>query len=86
MRDALPLLSVLAALVSLVQADTLYVGAVDTVGGTTRDWQYCFPIRRRLVNSPGVGLHVNWSYGREARDIAAYYNFYDYARRGWVFR
>jgi hypothetical protein len=63
------------------------VGQVDTVGGTTYDWQTNGPIGRFLINSPDYGLHVAWMYSADQTTIFPdrnmRYNFFDYAAGGW---
>ncbi len=38
------------------------IGTVDTIGGTTYDWQFSGPIWRMLVNSAGHGSYAVWMY------------------------
>jgi hypothetical protein len=63
------------------------IGMVDTIGGTTYDWQANGPAYRMLVNSPDYGLHALWMYS--ASDDPTFpdrnmrYNFYDYAAGAW---
>lgn len=64
------------------------VGVVDTVGGTTYDWQVGGPENATLVNSPGLGLHTTWMYSAELigtvyTDRNMRYNYYDFSRPGW---
>jgi len=64
------------------------VGAVDTVGGTTYDWQTNGPALQMLVNSPGHGVHVLWMYsastsGTTFPDRNMRYNYYDYDNHAW---
>ncbi|UCG43940.1 MAG: hypothetical protein JSU73_04835 [candidate division WOR-3 bacterium] len=65
----------------------LEVGMVDTVGGTTHDWQTNGPIYRLLVNSPEYGVHVAWMYSASTStshpDRNMRYNFYDFSTREW---
>lgn len=65
------------------------VGTLDTVGGTTYDWQGNGPALRMLVNSPGHGVHALWMYsastsGTTFPDRNMRYNYYDYATREWL--
>jgi len=67
----------------------MFVGTVDTVGGTAYDWQANGPAYRCVVNSEDYGLHVAWMYGADTAnfpDRNIRYNFYDYAlgEWGWV--
>ncbi|HDQ99080.1 MAG TPA: T9SS type A sorting domain-containing protein [candidate division WOR-3 bacterium] len=63
------------------------VGIVDTIGGTTCDWQFNGPMGRYLMNATEYGLHATWMYS--ASDQTTYpdrnmrYNFYDYATGEW---
>jgi hypothetical protein len=64
------------------------IGAVDTVGGTTYDWQANGPALRMLVRSPGRGVHALFMYSAEMvnttfPDRNMRYNFYDYATPAW---
>ena len=63
------------------------VGTVDTIGGTTYDWQANGPSLRMLVNSPDYGLHAAWMYSTATQttypDRNMRYNFYDYTIRRW---
>ncbi len=65
----------------------LEVGVVDTVGGTTYDWQVGGPAYRFLVNSSRYGVHVAWMYsadtGRTFPDRNMRYNFYDFSTCEW---
>jgi len=64
-----------------------YIGRVDTIGGTTYDWQTSGPVARWLVNAPGCGLHAVWMFSAEANtvfnDRNLRYNYYDFATRQW---
>ncbi len=73
---------------SLVQAqtDSGYIGRVDTIGGTTYDWQFDLSVRRRIVNSPDYGIHVIWLHSADTcpfYNVSGRYNFYDYSARSW---
>ncbi|MGB9741795.1 MAG: T9SS type A sorting domain-containing protein [bacterium] len=62
------------------------VGTVDTIGGTTYDWQLNGPQYRFLVNSPDYGLHAGWMFSAEVNpwnDRNQRYNFFDYAAGEW---
>ncbi|MCX7732185.1 MAG: T9SS type A sorting domain-containing protein [candidate division WOR-3 bacterium] len=63
------------------------VGQVDTIGGTTYDWQFNGPEYRLLVNSSDYGLHAGWMFSTEPgspwSDRNMRYNFYDYAGGAW---
>ncbi len=66
--------------------NTYAVGRVDTIGGTTYDWQFNGPVYRMLVNSPRFGLHAGWMFSAAQNpwpDRNMRYNFYDYAAGGW---
>ncbi|MEO0080987.1 MAG: hypothetical protein ABIL25_01685 [candidate division WOR-3 bacterium] len=64
------------------------VGRVDTVGGTTYDWQMGGPAYRWLVDAPGYGIPVCWIRSRDTLsafpDRNTGYNYYDYATRRWL--
>ncbi|MFO7675356.1 MAG: FlgD immunoglobulin-like domain containing protein [bacterium] len=63
------------------------IGIVDTVGGTTYDWQSNGPAYRQLINSPEHGIHVAWMFSASDQttfpDRNMRYNFYDYSARVW---
>ncbi|MEO0067629.1 MAG: T9SS type A sorting domain-containing protein [candidate division WOR-3 bacterium] len=65
------------------------VGRVDTIGGTTYDWQSNGPSYRWLVNAPGYGLHATWMFSAEPppswTDRNMRYNYYDFATGMWNF-
>ncbi len=67
-------------------ANIYAVGRVDTVGGTTYDWQFNGPVYRTIVNSPAYGLHVGWMFSATENpwaDRNMRYNFYDYTAGEW---
>ncbi|MEO0050868.1 MAG: hypothetical protein ABIK42_06975, partial [candidate division WOR-3 bacterium] len=67
-------------------ANSLYVGRVDTIGGTTYDWQLQGPAKRTLANAPEYGLHTVWMYSATEypfSDRNIRYNFYNYLTRTW---
>jgi len=64
------------------------LGVVDTVGGTTYDWQANGPALKLISNTPGAGVHVLWMHSVETQgtsfpDRNMRYNFYDYGNRSW---
>jgi len=63
------------------------VGTVDTVGGTTYDYQTNGPAYRMLAQTPGKGVHVLFMYSTEADTNFPHrwmrYNFYDFATGVW---
>ncbi len=63
------------------------IGTVDTIGGTTFDWQANGPALRMLVNSPDYGIHALWMYSAADQtthpDRNMRYNFYDKAAGAW---
>ena len=66
------------------------VGTVDTIGGTTYDWQFSGPVWRMLVNSAGHGIHAAWMYsasmsGSSFSDRNIRYNYYERASQQWVY-
>ncbi len=67
--------------------ESYVIGIVDTVGGTTYDWQNNGPAYRQLVNSAEHGIHVAWMYSASDQttfpDRNMRYNFYDYTTRTW---
>ncbi|MGB9742037.1 MAG: hypothetical protein ACP5JB_03410 [candidate division WOR-3 bacterium] len=42
-------LTALLGITPLLALDSIYVGRIDTIGGTTYDWQLCGPAKRMLV-------------------------------------
>jgi hypothetical protein len=64
------------------------VGKIDTVGGTTWDWQINGNSDQFIVVDPTYGVHVTWIYSAEMSghaDRNMRYNFYDYAAGAWNF-
>lgn len=65
------------------------VGTLDTIGGTTYDWQTNGPLWKMVVNSPGFGVHVVWQWSLDLTTVFAdrnmRYNYYDYAARAWSY-
>jgi len=66
------------------------VGTVDTVGGTTYDWQFSGPCWRMLVNSAGHGMYVVWMYstsmsGSTFPDRNMRLNYYDDTLQKWAY-
>jgi len=63
------------------------VGTVDTIGGTTYDWQANGPSLRYLTYSPGYGVHAAFmssaDQGGTWPDRNLRYNFYDQAAGSW---
>mgnify|MGYP005831283883 CR=1 FL=1 len=67
-------------------ARTYTVGRVDTIGGTTYDWQFNGPVYRMLVNSPHYGLHAGWMFSATETpwaDRNMRYNYFDYTAGEW---
>ncbi len=67
---------------------TDFVGRVDTVGGTTYDWQVTGPCDQYIYCDTLYGVHVTWMYsaqtsGHTDRNIR--YNFYDFTAQAWNF-
>ncbi len=65
-----------------------YIGRVDTIGGTTYDWQSNAQAAKDLAGSPGHGMHALWMYstatsGTMFDDRNMRYNFYDFNTRTW---
>jgi len=65
-----------------------FIGSVDTVGGTTYDWQANGPSLRSLVLSPDLGVHVGWMHststsGTTFPDRNMRYNFFDDGVGAW---
>jgi len=82
------LLLLLLILSGAAPADpVLPIGRLDTIGGTTYDWQNGGPAVRMLCNAPDHGIHALWMYS--ASDQSAFpdrnnrHNFYDYATNTW---
>jgi hypothetical protein len=70
------------------RGSTCTLGIVDTIGGTTYDWQASGPELKLLSNTLGAGVHAVWMYststsGTTFPDRNMRYNFYDYATRSW---
>lgn len=66
------------------------VGTLDTVGGTTYDWQTGMPTHRLTVYSAGHGVHTAWMYSASLSNTAfpdrnIRYSFYDFATRTWLY-
>jgi len=63
------------------------IGRVDTVGGTTYDWQTSGPMPQRAYCDPGYGVHAAWMYssdtGSTYPDRNTRYNYYDFSTRAW---
>jgi len=63
------------------------LGVVDTIGGTTYDYQANGPAYRTLMQTPGRGVHASFMYAPDAdtnfpnRNIR--YNFFDYGSGVW---
>jgi hypothetical protein len=69
-------------------AGTDFVGRIDTVGGTTYDWQVNGPSDQYVVVDPNYGVHVTWMYSSEMSghsDRNMRYNFYDFSAEAWNF-
>ena len=67
------------------------IGAVDTIGGTTYDWQFSGPVWRMLVDSRCYGIHAVWMYSADMSnttfpDRNMRYNFYDsdWGQWNWI--
>jgi len=63
-------------------------GKIDTVGGTTYDWQINGASDQFLVVDPTYGVHVTWMYSAEMSghtDRNMRYNFFDFAGGAWNF-
>ena len=56
----LPALLLAAGNLALAGTDDPVLGTVDTVGGTTYDWQANGPALRMLANSDGYGIHARY--------------------------
>ena len=86
----LPALLLAAGNLALAGTDDPVLGTVDTIGGTTFDWQANGPALRMLANSDGNGIHALWMYsastsGTTFPDRNMRYNFFDYAAGAWSF-
>lgn len=76
----------LMAVITAASVGAAYVGRVDTIGGTTYDWQMVGAQWRTLVCAPAFGLHATWQRSLDSspnpdRNIA--YNYYDFRTRQW---
>jgi hypothetical protein len=64
-------------------------GRLDTVGGTTYEWQFNGPGLVNTFSSEGIGLHTCWMFsadqGGTYPDRNMRYNFLDYASGQWAF-
>jgi len=63
-------------------------GRIDTVGGTTYDWQVNGPCDQYIYVDPTYGVHVTWMYSAEMSghaDRNMRYNFFDFAGGAWNF-
>jgi len=63
------------------------IGVLDTIGGTTHDWQTGGPAWRMIVDSRRYGVHATWMYSADMSnstfpDRNMRYQFY-YAGWGW---
>jgi len=61
------------------------IGTLDTIGGTTYDWQFSGPVWRVIVDSRVCGIHAVWMYSADMSsstfpDRNMRYNFYN---TGW---
>jgi hypothetical protein len=64
------------------------LGRVETVGGTTDDYQLGGPMPQRIFFDSADGLHVAWNYSAQTSgftDRNMRYNFYDLMARVWSF-
>lgn len=64
------------------------VGRIDTVGGTTYDWQVNGPCDEYVDCDSAFGVHVTWMYSAQTSgytDRNMRYNFYDFAAESWNF-
>jgi len=63
------------------------IGTVDTVGGTTYDYQWNDAAYRMLLQTPGRGVHAMWMYSQDTDTLFLnrnmQYNFYDYSVPAW---
>jgi len=68
------------------------VGRLDTVGGTTYDWQTNGPAAVRVAYDPGFGIHVAWMFSADVGpgfpDRSVRYNYYNQTASppDWAFR
>lgn len=79
---------VLLGFFSATGADSLYLGRLDTIGGTTYDWQSGGPAQRRCCRSPGAGVYAAWLSAQTELpwpDRNGRYNFWDETSREWAF-
>ena len=64
------------------------VGRIDTVGGTTYDWQINGNSDKFIEVDPLYGVHVTWMYSAQTSghtDRNMRYNFYDFTAGAWNF-
>ncbi len=67
---------------------TWFVGRIDTVGGTTYDWQVNGPCDQYIYCDPLCGVHVTWMFSAMTSgytDRNMRYNFYDFTAGSWNF-
>jgi hypothetical protein len=85
MKRLCTLVTGLVVLLGATQAQDL--GRIDTIGGTTHEWQTNGHGARRLVNMPGQGIYVVWMYSTSTStaypDRNMRLNYYDFATRDW---
>ena len=85
MKHLYTLAAGLVVLLGATQAQNL--GRIDTVGGTTHEWQANGHGARRLVNMSKQGIYVLWMYSASTSstypDRNMRCNYYDFATRTW---
>ncbi|MBM3314962.1 hypothetical protein FJY71_03860, partial [candidate division WOR-3 bacterium] len=77
-----------AAVCIIAAAAAAQVGWLDTIGGTTYDWQGQGPVHRMYCNAPPYGRHALWMYsastsGTVFPDRNMRYNFRDETTGDW---
>ncbi len=69
---------------------TVLVGTIDTIGGTTYDWQTNGPAYQNVLHSPGQGLHTLFMFSADQAgsfpDRNMRYNFFDYSSNSWTWK
>jgi hypothetical protein len=64
------------------------LGRVETVGGTTYDWQLSGPMSQRIYFDSAHGIHVVWKYSSQTSgfiDRNIRYNFFGLTAHAWNF-
>jgi hypothetical protein len=89
MRYSICLILLVPVLALAADPARFLIGTVDTVGGTTIDWQLNGPCWRRLANSAERGIYAVWMYSADtsiyALDRDMRFNYFDRVLQRWVY-